>query len=152
MEVAVISESQSLSGKSTSSIFFEGIERCHYVNSPWQQNFWIWTNRGMNFLGMFALRTKTVAHTFLPSFDNQNCSLRQEMLLRSRNFGTILQSSKNVNSCLFFWQAAFSLCLPRATSCLSQLGFCLRMTWTLANWASQPKKSASKGRGFFRAL
>ena len=74
----------------------------------------------MNFLGMFALRTKTVAHTFLPSFDNKNCSLRLEMLLRSRNFGTILQSSKNVNSCLFFWQAALSLCLPRATSCLSQ--------------------------------
>lgn len=106
----------------------------------------------MNFLCMFALSTKTVAHTFLPSFDSKNCSLRQEMLLRSRNFGTILQSSKNVNSCLFFWQAALSLCLPRATSCLSQLGFCLRMTWTLANWASQPKKSASKGRGFFRAL
>ena len=33
-------------------------------------------------------RSKTVAHTFIPSLDNANGRLRQERLFRSRNFAT----------------------------------------------------------------
>ena len=39
---------------------------------------------------MIALRTKTVTHTFLPSFNNANGRLCQEKLLRSRNFATMV--------------------------------------------------------------
>ena len=64
---------------------------------------WISTNRGpanlaektfkmtgMTFLYIIVLRNKTVAHTFLPSFDNANGRLGQERWLRSRNVSTIL--------------------------------------------------------------
>ena len=44
----------------------------------------------MTFLCMTALRNKTVAHTFLPSFDNANGRVCQERLLRSRNFATMV--------------------------------------------------------------
>ena len=44
----------------------------------------------MTLLCMIALRNKTVAHTFLPSFDNANGRLCQEKLSRSRNFATML--------------------------------------------------------------
>ena len=78
-------------------------EKSRYVTLPWSQNLWISTDRGpanmaektikmtyMIFLYIIALRKKTVAHTFLPSFDNANGPLGQERLLRSRNFATIL--------------------------------------------------------------
>ena len=44
----------------------------------------------MTFLCMIALRNRTVAHTFLPSFDNANGRLCQERLLRSRNLATMV--------------------------------------------------------------
>ena len=44
----------------------------------------------MTFVCMSALGNKTVAHTFLLSFDNANGRLCQEKLLRSRNFATML--------------------------------------------------------------
>ena len=45
----------------------------------------------MTFLCMIALRkNKTVAHTFLPSFDNANRRLSQVRLLWSRNFATMV--------------------------------------------------------------
>ena len=78
-------------------------EKSRYVTLPWSQNLRSLTNRGpanmaekaikmtcMTFLCIIALRKKTVAHTFLPSFDNANGPLGQERLLRSRNFATIL--------------------------------------------------------------
>ena len=56
--------------------------RSRYVTLPWQQYFWISKNRGpakmaektkkltcLTLLCMIALRNKTVAHTFLPSFE-----------------------------------------------------------------------------------
>ena len=42
------------------------------------------------FLCMTALKNKTVAHTFLPSFNNANGRLCQEGLLGFRNFATML--------------------------------------------------------------
>ena len=39
-------------------------------------------------MSLIALSHKTVAHTFLPSFDNGNGRLCQERVLRSRNFAT----------------------------------------------------------------
>ena len=45
----------------------------------------------MTFLCMIALRkNKTVAHTFLPTFDNANRRLCQVRLLWSRNFATMV--------------------------------------------------------------
>ena len=44
----------------------------------------------MTFLNLIALRNKTVAHTFLSSFDNVNGRLCQERLLRSRNIATMV--------------------------------------------------------------
>ena len=44
----------------------------------------------MTFLSMTTLRNKTVAHTFLPSFDNANGRLCQERLLRCRNIATMV--------------------------------------------------------------
>ena len=44
----------------------------------------------MTFLCVIALRSKTIAHTFLPSFDNANGRFCQERLLRSRNFATMV--------------------------------------------------------------
>ena len=44
----------------------------------------------MNLRCMIALRNKTVAHTFPLSFDNANERLPQEILLRSRNFATMV--------------------------------------------------------------
>ena len=43
----------------------------------------------MTFLRMIAPRNKTVAHTFLLSFDNASCRLCQQSLLRSRNFASM---------------------------------------------------------------
>ena len=40
--------------------------------------------------GMIALRSKTVAHTSLPSFNNTNRCCFEERLLRSRNFATMV--------------------------------------------------------------
>ena len=39
---------------------------------------------------MITIRNKTIAHTFLPSFDNANGRLCQERLLRSRNFAAVV--------------------------------------------------------------
>ena len=44
----------------------------------------------MTFLYIIALRNKTVAHTFLPSFDNANDRLCQERLMKSRNLATMV--------------------------------------------------------------
>ena len=44
----------------------------------------------MTFQCNIALREKLVAHTFLPSFDNEISRLFQEKLLRSRNFATMV--------------------------------------------------------------
>ena len=65
--------------------------RSRYVTLPWQQNFWIATNRGagklaektkalkcMTFLCINTLRNKTVFHTILPSLANANDRLCQE--------------------------------------------------------------------------
>ena len=46
----------------------------------------------MTFMYMIAIRNKTVAHAFLPSFDNTNGRLYQERLLRSRTFATMVMS------------------------------------------------------------
>ena len=43
-----------------------------------------------HFLCMIALRNKTVAHTFPPSFDNTNGHLCQDRLPRSRNYATMV--------------------------------------------------------------
>ena len=77
--------------------------RSRYVTFPWEQNVLIATNRGpvnmakksktltcMAILWMIALRSKAIAQTFLPSFDNANSRLCQERLLRSRNLTTML--------------------------------------------------------------
>ena len=42
------------------------------------------------FLCMIALRNKTGAHAFLPSFDIANSHLCQERLLSSKNFATMV--------------------------------------------------------------
>ena len=39
---------------------------------------------------MIALKSKTVAHTSLPSFNNTNGFCWEERLLRSRNFATMV--------------------------------------------------------------
>ena len=44
----------------------------------------------MTFLSLIVLRNKTVAHTFLPSFDNANSRLCQERFLRSSNIATMV--------------------------------------------------------------
>ena len=44
----------------------------------------------ITFVCMSALGNKTVAHTFVPSFDNANGRLCQERLSRSRNFATVV--------------------------------------------------------------
>ena len=43
----------------------------------------------MTFLCMIVLRNNTVAHTFLPSFDNANGRLCQERVMKSRNLATM---------------------------------------------------------------
>ena len=45
----------------------------------------------MTFLCMIALGSKTVFHTFLPSFDNANDRLCHERLLRNRNFVSMVR-------------------------------------------------------------
>ena len=52
----------------------------------------------MTLLYMITLRNKTVAHTFLPSFNNANGRLCQERLLRSRNLATHGTTHSNVTS------------------------------------------------------
>ena len=49
----------------------------------------------MIFLCVIAPSTKTVAHTFLPSFDSANGCLYQKRLLRSRNFATMVTRRHN---------------------------------------------------------
>ena len=44
----------------------------------------------MTFLCNIVIRDKLVAHTFLPSFDNEIGHLCQEKLLRFRNFATMV--------------------------------------------------------------
>ena len=44
----------------------------------------------MTFSYSIALRNKTVANTFLPSSNNANGRLSQEVMLRSRNFATMV--------------------------------------------------------------
>ena len=51
----------------------------------------------MTFLCMIALRNRTVAHTFLPSFDNANGRLCQERLSRSRILATHGTTHGNVD-------------------------------------------------------
>jgi len=78
-------------------------ERRSLITLPWWKNFWISTSHSlanmaekmktltcMTSMCMIALRNKTVAHTFLPSFGNTNGRLYQERLLRSRNFATMV--------------------------------------------------------------
>ena len=46
----------------------------------------------LTFMCMIALRNKTVAHTFLPSFDNKKTAIYvNKLLLRSRNFATMVR-------------------------------------------------------------
>ena len=52
----------------------------------------------MTLLCMIALRNKTVAHAFLPSFSNANGRLSQERLLRSSNLATHGTAHGNVPS------------------------------------------------------
>ena len=72
--------------------------RSPYVTLPWQQNFWVSTNRrpanmaetneknltSMTFLCMIKLRNKTVANTILPSLVNGYGCLCQERLWRQK--------------------------------------------------------------------
>ena len=44
----------------------------------------------MAFPGMIAIRSKTLAQTFLPSLDSANGRLCQERLLGSRNIATMV--------------------------------------------------------------
>ena len=44
----------------------------------------------LTFLSVIALKNKTVAHVFLPSFNNKDDRLRQERLLRSRNLAAMV--------------------------------------------------------------
>ena len=44
----------------------------------------------ITFVCMGALGNKTVARTFVPSFNNANGRLCQERLSRSRNFATVV--------------------------------------------------------------
>ena len=44
----------------------------------------------MNFRCMIALSNKTVAHTFPLLFDNANDRVSQAILLRSKNFATMV--------------------------------------------------------------
>ena len=44
----------------------------------------------MTFSCSIALRNKTVADTFLPSSNNANSRLSQEVMLRSRNFAAMV--------------------------------------------------------------
>ena len=44
----------------------------------------------MTFSCSIALRNKTVANAFLPSSNNANGRLSQEVVLRSRNFATMV--------------------------------------------------------------
>ena len=44
----------------------------------------------VTFLCVIALSNKTVAHTFLASFENANGLLHQQRLLRSRHFATMV--------------------------------------------------------------
>ena len=67
------------------------------LNKPWSCKYGQKTIKmtWMTFLCIIAHRKETVAHTFLPSFDNANGRLGQERLLRSRNFATILHLVRN---------------------------------------------------------
>ena len=59
------------------------------LNKPWSCKYGRNNNKKLEcltFLCMIALRNKTVAHSFLPSFDNANGRPYQERLLRSKNF------------------------------------------------------------------
>ena len=50
-------------------------------------------------------RSKTVAHTFIPSLDNANGRLRQERLFRSRNFATTSHFPSLFNASLYYLSA-----------------------------------------------
>ena len=67
------------------------------LNKPWSCKYGQKTIKmtWMTFLCIIAHRKETVAHTFLPSFDNANGRLGQERLLRCRNFATILHLVRN---------------------------------------------------------
>ena len=107
----------------------------------------------MNFLGMFALRTKTVAHTFLPSFDNKNCSLRQENVVEIQKFWYHTTELEK-REFLFILLASSSLTLLAQDHLLFVSVRILFEDDLDSCQLSKPtkKKSASKGRGFFQAL
>ena len=64
------------------------------LNEPWSCKYGRKKTKKLTrttlFLSMIALRNKTVAHAFLPSFDDANNRLCQERLLWSRNFATMV--------------------------------------------------------------
>ena len=59
----------------------------------------------MTFLFMIALRNKTVAHNFLPSFENANDRLCQERV-RSRKFATMVTWRRNS---LLYWKKQMNI-------------------------------------------
>ena len=62
----------------------------------------------LTFLSMIDLKNKTVAHVFLPSFNNKDSCLRQERLLQSRNVATMLAWSQ-MSLCCRWGQSHFFL-------------------------------------------
>ena len=74
------------------------MSRCHgskFSGSQQTVVVQIWQKRmkkltSTTFLFMIAVRNKTVAHTFLPPFDDANGRLCQERLLRLSNFATMV--------------------------------------------------------------
>ena len=63
------------------------------LNKPWYCKYCRKKTKKLTrttFLCMTALKNKTVAHTFLPSFNNANDRLCQEGVLGSRNFATMV--------------------------------------------------------------
>ena len=80
----------------------------------------------MNFLCVIALSRKTVAHTFLPSFDNANGGLCQERLSRFKIFCYHGNVTSRFSS-LFKWGSRFfSLFWTSRRSCFKQ-EFCMGM-------------------------
>ena len=65
----------------------------------------------MTFLCIIALRNKTVAHTFLPSFDDANGRLCHGRLLRSRKLAT--KVTWRHNSPLYYEQKQGTFARPK---------------------------------------
>jgi len=90
----------------------------------------------MNFL-CIALRDKTIAHTFLPSFDSANDRLCQEKLLRIRIFETMV--TWRHNSPLYSdLTELFNRRIHRITNCANSLraGSPVRIRGKFWRWSS----------------